>query len=350
MQRDLLAHGAVLSPERPLKSRNARLCPKRSRHSRLGLHHLAATKALFLIGFAALFASSLMAPFGAIGQDVFKWLDEKGQWKFSNTPPPDPPSPRDAIESLAQPTGSCVPFAMGEARQLKPSALVSNHPYVAPLGFQLKLIDINQQSARFAWRLQVKNWGSRQETIYGNIKLLDCAGFQLSEANLSNTAAASGKVLELSGQISVYGKMADKVGRFTIAVSSTNPPQAPTERIPAYPTYPGSQGYGTGTGYGGFGYGARTGSYVTVVSTQVDGSPGNMYVSGDVLNSGSDVAINIRVRYTVKRQGWTVASGIAAVVPGNLAPGGHGLFRQKLNVPTTETQGYAVTSEAEWSP
>jgi hypothetical protein len=138
--------------------------------------------------FLTILLSTLLAlPALAGEQDVFKWKDEKGQWKFSNTPPPPEHGQQESIAPLPSYTGECTPFTIGEARQLQSPARSLSHPHLQVVGLQIKVIDTGHSHSRFSWRLQVRNSSSQQENLYGRIKFFDCSGFLLGEASLPQT-------------------------------------------------------------------------------------------------------------------------------------------------------------------
>ena len=98
----------------------------------------------------------LVLPTLVAAQDIYKYKDEKGQWKFSNAPPADLQH-QGTIAPVPGP--DCTPFKIGEARRLSSSALRQSYPLLEIVSFELKLLDLTpgpRSAAQSEWRLQMR--------------------------------------------------------------------------------------------------------------------------------------------------------------------------------------------------
>jgi len=283
------------------------------------------TAVVFFILFAAANAPA--------AEDVYKWKDEKGQWKFSNTPPPPEHNQSDTIAPLSQDGGNCTPFTMGEARELKSPR--SSNPDLQIIGVQVKLVDVSNQVAKFSWKLQLRNLSNQTENVTGNVNFLDCTGFLLGRGSLNATRLAAGQTIELAGDGSTWGKMAHNVGRFNVELSGM-PMTSRTQQS----VYPSASGYTAPRMDFGL---------VRLLWSRLEGVVGESYVAGEVVNSGPGTANNVAVKVTVtSRQGTVAATGTAEVEPATLPPGARGSFRQRVTILAIE--GHRATVEPQWWP
>jgi hypothetical protein len=178
--------------------------------------------------FKLLLAIVLAMPFLSHAQDIYKHKDEKGQWKFSNTPPLEQ---REMAAPMLQAAGDCAPFKLGEARDVN-STRSATHPHLEATYVQVKLVDINRDVYRFAWRVYVRNSSSQEENVFGDMEYLDCSGFRLGGHNIRNTRVAARQTMEITGNDPIMGKMAHTAGRVAVAIravtiggkSPKNPP------------------------------------------------------------------------------------------------------------------------------
>ena len=276
----------------------------------------------------------LVMPSPAAAHDIYKYKDEKGQWKYSNAP--SPPEQRETIAPLPRSAGDCTPFTIGEARELKSSPSWSSYPNLQILGLQVKLVDVSYQLTRFSWRMQIRNISSRQESVFGDVNFLDCSGFLLGRVSMNRTSIAAGHTIEMSGQGSVWGKMAHSVGRFSVELSGTSLPKPPVQLnsplppLRIAPPHPAQF--------------ARVG----LRWSRLAGVVGDSYVSGEVENTGPSRANDVRVRISVLTpQGAIATTGTVEVNPSTLAPGAGGSFRQRVTIPAIE--GFSTKVEPEWS-
>jgi hypothetical protein len=163
----------------------------------------------------------LFLPIRAAAQDIYKYKDERGQWKFTNAPPSDL-SHQGSIAPVPGP--DCTPFKVGETRQLHLSTIWQSSPPLEVVGFGLRLIEIvsaPRDSAQFEWRLQMRNSATYQDHFWGTVKFLDCSGFVLGEASLPTRLVPPGPVVEFFGRAKVVGAMSSKIGVFDLAVRSS---------------------------------------------------------------------------------------------------------------------------------
>jgi hypothetical protein len=277
----------------------------------------------------------------ALAQDVYKWKDEKGQWKISNTPPPVQ-NQRDVVNATA-----CVPL---KARRGAPSEILRSFRQLIhifkPSACKFKLIDIStyDQRPRFAYRLQVKNSSPDPEKVFGGISFLDCSGAPLSMLALGGTQIGAGQTTEISGEVSLGPQTQDipvammkNIGRFSVALKGADVSQG--YQAP-YTAYDHSAGYrNQSRGYG----------HVRILWTRLSGVVGESYVGGDVINAGISRATNVRVKFTIHNpQGGVATTGTALVNPPDLEPGARGTFRERITL--LDLNGHSASSEAEWSP
>jgi len=178
--------------------------------------------------FKLLLAVVLLLPLLSHAQDVYKYKDESGKWKFSNTPPPYPDQ-RERAAPLSQAGRDCTPFKVGEVRRLSSSAIPRSYPDIEVVSFELKLLDIGpgpRSAARFEWRLRIRNSAPHQEDFSTIINFLDCDGFPLGQERLPGTRLPTGQIVEVFGVTKVDGVMSHTVGVFNVAVRIPGrPPQ-----------------------------------------------------------------------------------------------------------------------------
>jgi hypothetical protein len=298
-----------------------------------------------MIFLASLIAIILAAFSSGLAQDVYKWKDTKGQWKFSNTPPPFQEQ-RDASGPIVQHGTPCVPLKLGEVRQVKSFDRSATHPHLQAVGLQVKLIDIStyDQRPRFAYRLQVNNSSDDDDQVFGGISFLDCSGTPLAALSLGGTQIRAGQRTELSGEVSIGPQtqnipvaMMKNVGRFSVVLKGADLAQG--YQAP-YAAYDYSAAYrNQSRGYG----------HVRILWTRLSGVVGESYVAGDVINAGHGRATNVRAKFTIHNpQGGVATTGTALVNPPDLEPRARGTFRERITL--LDLNGHSASSEAEWSP
>jgi hypothetical protein len=161
----------------------------------------------------------LAVPTSSAAQDIFKWKDDKGQWKFSNSPPLDE-SHAETAKPVTQPGRNCAPFKIGETRRLPGfTPWPTSFPKLEVLRFDLKLMEIGpgpRGAARFQWWLHIRN--RDQLTLWGAIKFSDCSGFVLGEANITQTQLQPERAVEMFGLAGLEGALSHTVGNFTLTI------------------------------------------------------------------------------------------------------------------------------------
>lgn len=208
-------------------------------------------------------------------QEIYKWKDDKGQWNFSQTPPKgsgEKTGFRSKPLRLPRDT-PCTPFKIGEARQP-----ISENPGVdSPVAFgamRLTMLDGNQGSSRFAWKVVVKNIAGRSVYVAAQIKLRDC-DLQLVASETSKlTAINAYQEQVLEGLIKVHGPKGLKVGRFDIELGMPSETKSQNPEI----SRPESKA-----------------EVVVVWSELRIGSGSEMWLRGRLYNPSSKPARNVRV-------------------------------------------------------
>ena len=172
----------------------------------------------FYLGVAMFFGIIATA---ASAQDIYKWKDEKGQWHFSQTSPPNNVS----VEKFTLPSRPttlpadtpCSPFKPGETRRSLATDN-SDTSVVQIIDLSVKMIESRSGVARFAWKLIVKNNTARSPTVMGVFKLMDCEKFLIADDRLVSQIILSSREATIDGEKSIYGDAGARVGRFSLQI------------------------------------------------------------------------------------------------------------------------------------
>lgn len=281
----------------------------------------------FTILLLAFLPSSLSA------QTIYKWKDEKGNWRFSDTPPPE----AKRVEQRSMPQSlpyempkdePCSVFKVGETRTFKAFKPSPDFPHLQTLDFQMRLVEKTDNYSTFSWRLVVKNTAIEREGIRGTMEWRDCDGFVLAEAALTPTAIIAGGEETITGKKIILGPAASKVSRFRASVSGQHPVRIEQE-VKQADSYKKPD--------------------VRVYYTQLQDTGSGVYFIGQVHNVGLASARRVKVFFTIKdERGVEVSKDNIEISPDELAPGQSGMFRKRVfNISTP--RGYGWSSKAEWS-
>ncbi len=265
-------------------------------------------------------------------QTIYKWKDEKGQWHFGQNPPAnaiaverrDLPTPKPEQLPKDEP---CETFKVGETRTFKTFKPSPDFPHLQTKDFQMRLIEKTAGYSTFSWRLTIANTAIEREGIRGTIGWKDCDDFALAEMALTPTAVIGGGEETLTGNKTIFGPAASRIGRFRAAISGQNPVGVKQEaKKPESYLKP------------------RVSVIATNLYRAVDT---NVYFSGKVYNAGSATARNVRVFFTIKNQsGNIVERNSVSIEPDDLKPGGEGIF-QKTVLLTDSPSHYSWFTEVE---
>jgi len=280
----------------------------------------------------ALFSIFLLSS-PALAQTIYKWKDEKGNWRFSDTAPSTTQGveqrtlPRSMPEQLPK-EELCGPFKIGETRTFKAFKPSPDLPHLQTSDFQMRLVEKTDAYSTFSWHLVVKNTAIEREGVRGTVSWKDCDGFMLAEAELTPTAVIAGGEATITGKKTIFGPAALKVGRFGASFSGQHPVRTEKEV-------------------------KQTESYkkpdVRVYYTQLQNTGSEIYFVGEVANVGLAVARNVKVNFVIKdERGLERPKDIAEVSPPDLKPGQTGIFRKRVFF-LSDTRGYGWYSDAQWS-
>ncbi len=285
-------------------------------------------KYLFLPLLLCLFASD------AGTQQVYKWKDEKGQWRFSQTPPPN----TQGVEQRSMPQSlpyempkdePCSVFKVGEVRKPKAVRPSFDVPYLQIKEFELRLLEASKGYSKFSWRITVQNTAPQRERVQGIVTLLNCEMFPIVTDKSDLIAIGGGEEQIINGSKIISGESSNKVGRFNVSLGRVEPAtaQQPPAKAPSYLK-----------------------PRVSVIATNLyRANDSGIYFSGEVYNAGSAVARNVKVSFTIKNEsGIAIEHGIVPVEPSDLKPGGSAIFQKRVFM-LSSPSGYSWFSEAEWS-
>lgn len=269
---------------------------------------------------------SLFSSSSSIAQTIYKWKDEKGNWRFSDVPPTATPGVEQRSMPQSKKSGtsppnpiadepSCRVFKVGETRQFKEYTPSPDFPHLQMSDFQVRLVDASKDVSTFSYKLVIRNASRQRDAIQGTFELMDCNGFSLASEPVAAQAIAAGDEITVSGSKTVFGEAGLKVGRFRASFKG-----APK----------------------------RTAD-VRVYYTQLQNVGSEIYFAGEVTNVGLAIARNVKVTFVIKdERGLERPKDIAEVSPPDLKPGQTGIFRKRMFF-LSDTRGYGWYSEAQWS-
>lgn len=268
-------------------------------------------------------------------QQIYKWKDEKGNWRFSDTPPPN----AQGVEQRSMPQSlpyempkdePCSVFKVGKTRKPKAARPSSDVPYLQIADFELRLLEAGNDSSKFSWKLTVRNTSPQRERVQGVVTLLNCEQFPIATDKSDVTAVAGGAEQIINGSKIIFGESSRKVGRFNISLGRLEPP--PVQQPPQAAS-------------------SQLKARVSVIASNLyRASDSNIYFSGEVYNAGSAVARNVKVSFAIKNEsGVPVEKNIVTVEPSDLKPGGSGVFQKRVSGMISQPSGHSWFSEVEWS-
>lgn len=274
-----------------------------------------------------LFASILSA------QTIYKWKDEKGQWHFSQTPPPN----AQGVEKRSMPMpmalelpkeAPCSSFELGEIRRFKAYRPSDDFPLLQMTDFSMQLLEANRSHYVFSWKLSVKNNSTDREAVSGTVKLLDCYDFPITEQQIAAVAIRPGEEHGFGDRVVISMPTALKVGRFSASYGGVKSARSADKETRPDPYRKPD---------------------VRVYYTQLQDLGDGIYFVGEVHNVGSATARNVKVSFSITNdRAMDVGKDTAEVAPSELRPGQTGMFRKRVLFLTTN-RGYGWYSKAESS-
>jgi hypothetical protein len=159
----------------------------------------------------------------AAAQNLYKWKDDKGQWRLSTTPPEGRES--DTL-ALKDPVGTlpkeppCASFKPGETRNATSYYRGVNTP-LEMVDMQLKRLDGDPGAGYFSWKVVVQNFSSFPVVAGGTVVLKDCSEFLIADATLPAMSLPPFATVTLDGTKVIGGPPTEKVGRFSVYLGDT---------------------------------------------------------------------------------------------------------------------------------
>lgn len=273
--------------------------------------------------FAFLF---FLLPSIGLAQQIYKWKDENGQWRFSQTPPPD--AAKIEEQSQGRATISCSTFKPGEIRQAGEYPPSPEFPHLMVVDLQVRLLESKKERATFSWKMVVRNSSVSRDTVRGALRFMDCKDFPLAKDAIGPEAAPPGQETTITGTKTISGPVAGKVGRFGVSLTgAASKAKAPLSSAAKKKPSPAN---------------------LKIISARIEGAPPETYFTGKIVNSGSSVAPNVRVSFTIKTVEGVVATRSSVVPkPADIPPGGEAFFKQRVGL--TGSSRYTWSTELDWT-
>lgn len=280
------------------------------------------------------FLAALWFPAGLAAQTFYKWKDDKGQWVFSQNPPPAGKGaervdmPNSPPQASTVKNDNCVPFRVGETRTAKESA--NRGSAVLVEDFQIKLLDQTVTATRLSWSARLRNGGGTATPLSVNVDVSDCQGFKLGGGTRDTTLTAR-QIATISDTVTLTGSSAATVGRFSLRLGTFESAESASAPNPS-PTAVSSEAK----------------AEVVVVSHRIEGSSDGFWLVGRVHNRGRAPARNTKLTYKLREtSGAQLPGGSFYLDSAELAPRTYAAFRERLHQLHTRSR-VTATVEAEW--